>query len=81
MSKLLELADKKLQHISMMESCGAPVGSQKHNQLINDAMASIFGLLKTCKNVSSGDACQLKEKMKNEAHRGPDSSRDGRGRR
>ena len=49
MSKLLELAEQKLQYISMMESCGAPAGSHKQNQLINDAMASIFNLLKTCK--------------------------------
>ena len=54
------IIEKKLAYVKLMSSCGAPAGSQRHNQLISDAFDGITRAVKATRHVPADTALKIK---------------------
>ena len=60
MSKLEQMVQAKVTYVQMMHACGAPVGSEKNQQLLTNLLEGTLGAIRIVSTVQPGEAVRLK---------------------
>ena len=60
MSKLEQMVQAKVTYVQMMRTCGAPVGSEKHQQLLTNLLEGTLGAIRIVCTVQPSEAVRLK---------------------
>lgn len=63
-SRLIDFVSKRIQYITVMESCGAAPGSQKHQQLVLESIAGVANTLRSLKNINVEDLMTIRDLCK-----------------